>query len=271
MFYVLLRSTCSRKKWASNVIFSFAKCSRLVRILSNMILWLMALNFLLIGIVNPSMLNPGPSSLKVYYQNVQGLIPFSDLDNPQPRLNMTKIYEINTYIQKYKPEIVMLNETWLKKSIKDHEVIHDQSYSVWRNDRSQVSHPEDPLDPDKFKRNGGGVLIAVRKDIQAQVEKISVRKGAEMVGAKIHMDGKIFIFCTVYRVATLGTENHDSIMKTLKSFYKIRNPRKIFMVGDINLSKITWPLVDNQEINDPTEKLFVDSFNELGLSQCING
>ena len=79
-----------------------------------------------------------------------------------------------------------------------------------------------------------------------------------------------FIFCTIYRVGTLGTENHESIMKTIKSFYKIRNPSKIFIVGDINLSKITWPLADNQEINDPMEKLFVDSFNELGLSQCIN-
>ena len=100
MFFVLLRTTCSRKRWAKNVIFSFVKCSRLVRILSNLILWLIALNFLLIGIVNPSMLNPGPSSFKVYYQNVQGLIPFSDLDSQQPRLNMTKIYEINTYVQK---------------------------------------------------------------------------------------------------------------------------------------------------------------------------
>ena len=99
MFYVLLRTTCSTKKWPKNAIFSFAKCSRLVRILSNMVLCIIALNFLLIGIVNPSMLNPGPSSLKVYYQNVQGLIPFSDLDNQQPRLNMTKIYEINTYVQ----------------------------------------------------------------------------------------------------------------------------------------------------------------------------
>ena len=42
------------------------------------------------------------------------------------------------------------------------------------------------------------------------------------------------------------------------------------MICDINLSSITWPVADNQEINDPTEKLFVDSFNELGLSQCIN-
>ena len=215
------------------------------------------------------MLNPGPSSLKVYYQNVQGLIPFSELSNPQPRLNMTKIYEINTYVEKYKPEIVMLNETWFKKSVGDHEVLHNQNYRVWRNDRSQVSHPADPRDPNKYRRNGGGVLIAVRTDIQVQIKRISVRKGAEIVAAEIHIDGKMFIFCTIYRVGTLGAENHESIMNTIKSFYKIRNPRKIFIVGDINLSKVSWPISDDYVINDPTEKLFVDSFDEFGFSQCI--
>ena len=85
----------------------------------------------------------------------------------------------------------------------------------------------------------------------------------------MHIDGKMFIFCTIYRVGTLGTENHESIMNTIKSFYKIRNPRKIFIVGDINLSKVSWPLPNNHIINDPIEKLFVDSFDELGLSQCI--
>ena len=100
MFSILLRTVCSRKKWAKNVIFKFTKCTKHVRILLNLILWLFGLNFLLIGIVNPSIFNPGPSSLKVYYQNVQGLVPFSELSNPQPRLDMTKIYEINTYVEK---------------------------------------------------------------------------------------------------------------------------------------------------------------------------
>ena len=53
--------------------------SRLCRILSQILLYLLLLNFLLIGIVNPSMLNPGPKSLKICYQNVQGLIPIKDL------------------------------------------------------------------------------------------------------------------------------------------------------------------------------------------------
>ena len=60
------------------------------------------------------MLNPRPSNLKVYYQNVRGLILFSDLDNPQPRLDMTKIYEINTYVHKHKPE----NAFTMKFSVK---------------------------------------------------------------------------------------------------------------------------------------------------------
>ena len=138
------------------------------------------------------MLNPGPHNLKVYYQNVRGLIPFSELNNPQPKLDMNKIYEINTYVEKNKPEIVMLNETWLKRSVNNREVIHNQCYEVWRNDRSLVSHPPDPNDPKKYKRSGGGVLIAVRSDIKTEVEKVSVRKGAEIVGAKLTINGKIF-------------------------------------------------------------------------------
>ena len=52
MFNILLKTVCRRKKWAKNVIFTFSKCTRHVRILSNLILWLFGLNFILIGIVN---------------------------------------------------------------------------------------------------------------------------------------------------------------------------------------------------------------------------
>ena len=79
----------------------------------------------MIAIVNTSLLNPGPKNLKLYYQNVQGLIPFSSLGNAHPNLDRTKICELNTYIHINKPDILFLNETWLKKSIKDHEIIED--------------------------------------------------------------------------------------------------------------------------------------------------
>ena len=90
---------------------------------AKIILAIMSLNFLLIGICNPSMLNPGPDSLKVCYQNVQGLIPFSQLNDPHPSLDNTKIFELNSFINQFTPDVLLLNETWLKKSIKDEEII----------------------------------------------------------------------------------------------------------------------------------------------------
>ena len=72
--------------------------SKLYRMLSQLLLFLLIINFLLIGIVNPGMLNPGPGSLTICYQNVQGLIPIKDLTLKQPSLNITKICELNAYI-----------------------------------------------------------------------------------------------------------------------------------------------------------------------------
>ena len=77
------------------------------------------------------------------------------------------------------------------------------------------------------------------------------------------------MFCTIYRVGTLGIPNHESIVNSIKTFYKIRNQRKIFIVGDLNLSSASWPITEDSQITDEIDKLFVESFNELGLHQCI--
>ena len=77
---------------------------------------------MLIVVVNPNLLNPGPiKAVKVVSFNCQGLIPFSELDEDHPKLNVTKIYEINQYLIEHEPDIILLNETWLKKSIKNGE------------------------------------------------------------------------------------------------------------------------------------------------------
>ena len=240
--------------------------SRLCRILSQILLFLLLLNFLLIGIVNPSMLNPGPNSLKICYQNVQGLIPIKDLTLKQPSLNVTKIYELNRYINNNKPGIIMLNETWLKKFADNNEVIKDRNFTIYRNDKTQVSHPSYPNNPNKFRKLGGGVMIAIRSNIQADIKRLSVRKGAEIV---VTIDNKKLVSCTVYRVGNLDEPNHASIINTIKTFYTIRNPKNCFILGDFNLICISWPLSDESELSSGTEKLFADSFQELGLDQCI--
>ena len=79
------------------------KISRLNRICQSLFLWLCIINFMLITITNPSMLNPGPTNTKncasysVYYQNIQGLIPFSQLSEEHPTLHTTKLHEIGYF------------------------------------------------------------------------------------------------------------------------------------------------------------------------------
>ena len=153
----------------------------------------------------------------------------------------------------------MLNETWLRKSVNDHEIIKDKNFSIFRNDRTQASHPSDPNNPKKFKKFGGGVLIAIRSDVQDDIKRLSVRKGAEILAIEVSIDGKKFVFCTVYRVGNLEKPNHASIMSTIKTFYKIKNPR------DFNLNSISWPRSEDIGNGNCTDKLFIDFFMGLGL------
>lgn len=77
---------------------------------------------MLIVICNPGIVNPGPvsnsrpsgSTLNVIFQNVQGLIPFGELSNENPMLDITKCLELSAYLNESKIDIAILNETWFK-------------------------------------------------------------------------------------------------------------------------------------------------------------
>ena len=98
-------------------------------------------------------------------------------------------------------------------------------------------------------------MIAFRTDIKdIESKRLTARKGAELVAFEFTLHGKKFVFCTVYRVNNLGKINHESIMNTIKTYYKDRNPRKILTVGDFNLSGVSWPISANQDISRGIEK-----------------
>ena len=63
---------------------------------------------------NMSLLNPFPRHIKVFYNNVQGLINTRDLASENPPLNMTKLHELYGFLFSNKPDILILNETSLK-------------------------------------------------------------------------------------------------------------------------------------------------------------
>ena len=120
--------------------------------------WCTIINFIILILSIPDLKNPGPcnnNDVSVFYQNVQGLIPFSQLSNSNPMLDHTKIIEIHACIYEQEPDIIILNETWLKPSIIDNEIISISLYKVFRCDRSTSTHPIDPDNPKKYRRNGG--------------------------------------------------------------------------------------------------------------------
>ena len=156
-----------------NIIPIFLNFSNLTRLnpRQKLILYILINIFLTIAIINCSLNNPDPDvahtnesnntyvisdRLSIYYQNVQGLIPFTELGKAHPNLDNTKICELHAYVYDKKPDIIILNETWLKSTILDGEILPTDKYKIFRCDRTDLSHPPDPENASKFKKNGGG-------------------------------------------------------------------------------------------------------------------
>ena len=196
IFTKLFRRIIQRSQCKSNFIKKYLGLT-----LDGLAVFLSLLNIVLIVICNPSMLNPGPKPFSIFYNNIQGFFNTRDLASDSPPLNMTKVHELHGYFYSTKPDIIILNETWLKKSISDIEVIPD-NYKVFRIDRSIKSHPWDPSRPKKFRKHGGGVLIAHRSDLDiSSIQFTKIKVQAELLSVIFKTaSGKQFCISTFYRV-----------------------------------------------------------------------
>ena len=164
---------------------------------------LASIAILLIVVSNPSILNPGPAKfngIKCYFQSVQGLVTFSSVGKPFPDLNQTKISELQTHIFENSPDVVIFNETWLKPTIKSSEILSTDIYKIFRLDRTAESHPPDPENPYKFKCNGGGVLIGIKKSLNLNPKLLKQTCKAEVLSIELSLPNKkkryVYLQCT---------------------------------------------------------------------------
>ncbi len=123
--------------------------------------WITIMNLLLIIITLPAIKNPGPTrpeNLSCLYQNVRGFVPISGLSKKIPPLDRNKLNDFQAYVYDNKPSVILLTETWLAKEHLDNEIFPNDTYRCFRLDRSTKTHPPDPLNKNKYKEKGGGVL-----------------------------------------------------------------------------------------------------------------
>ena len=197
-------------------------------------LWVHTVNFYLIIEIYPRLKNPGPNSnfkneLTVYYQNVQGLISFGQLGKEHPVFNDEKLIELRHFVESRAPDIVVLNETWLKKSVNDSEILPSDLYTIFRRDRCPESHPIDKDNPKKFRRNGGGALIAISNKLTATPKIIPLKCMAEILGIEIFLENKTkFIIATCYRVGTLGLQNAEEILRGVRTPTRKKMLKRLF-------------------------------------------
>ena len=238
------------------------------------IYYLMSLNLILIVVTTPCIVNPGPSPgsrpLNIFYNNVQGFINPGELKSESPTLNMTKLHEFHGYIFSQKPDIIILNETWLKKSILNSEIVPKDTYKLFRTDRCGKTHPWDPSNPKKFRRDGGGILIGHRLDIDIESTEVSsVKVLAEILTINFKLPtGKKLNISTFYRVGNLGVENFESVRKYLTTLATKKKLDKHILIGDLNFPEISWP---DPSTSVELHRKFIDLFMlELNHSQLVN-
>lgn len=246
-------------------------CSTTQRVSNFFSIWTTLLSLVLIVICNPSMVNPGPNTgndITVLYQNIRGFVPFSGLSKKVMPLNIDKLIEFQSKVYNDKPDVVILNETWLSSEHLDQEIFPNDSYTVYRADRSKRTHPPDRNNPTKFKVKGGGVLIAVRSCLDVEHERVKISTKAEILSVSLgSSNGSKYCITTCYRVGTLGSENFLEIEKHLKNIASRKKINEHIVIGDFNLPSISWS--DGYSAVE-SDRQFLDLFNDLGFNQLID-
>lgn len=201
-------------------------------------------------------------NLNVYYQNVRGL-----------RTKTTAFYR-NICLNSY--DVVVLTETWLNDSISDSELFDDR-FMVWRRDRDYTLTCQD---------RGGGVLIAIRKDLTVTAQP-SYHSTAEDLWLSLSITSKnssrptILHLCVLYLCKqnngySFSSQLHNFLSKL--AYVLLMHPDdKYLVLGDFNLSNIQWTsngldshILYPSNVSSNDETTLIDDLNMHNLNQ-FNG
>lgn len=125
--------------------------------------------------------------------------------------------------------VIALTETWLKSDIRTSEFI-DSRYIVYRRDRDCI-----------YKLDGGGILLAVNKNFtsfrmqswESEFEDLWI-----IVELKINRTIKRIGICVIYMPPPVKMNDLTETLDNINTI--VPNVDEVLIVGDFNLSFITW-------------------------------
>ena len=171
---------------------------------------------------------------------------------------ISKKAEFQELINTHKPDIVCATETWLAGHHCDGEIGDPLSFinkfEIHRRDRTN--------------RQGGGVFVAVRKDVKSSRQS-EIETDCENVWVKLEIPNSPNIYiCSYYRPNVNDNESNIALTTSLE-----RLPRNCstYIAGDFNYPGIKWPEATIQA-NTPYYNLhadFIDTLHDHGLEQVV--
>ena len=129
---------------------------------------------------------------------------------------------MNFHMLNNKPELFIITETWLNFMINDSDLgLYD--YVIYRRDRSELS---------SSKSEGGGILIAVKKNLDSSLIVIEETK-IEQIFIKIKSSK--LIIGALYIPPDMSSDYYEAHVKTVRDLASRFENFKIALFGDYNL------------------------------------
>ncbi|XP_055527131.1 uncharacterized protein LOC129719756 [Wyeomyia smithii] len=166
-------------------------------------------------------------------------------------------------------DIIVLTESWLDNRTLSRQIF-GPNYEVFRCDRNPKN---------SRKTSGGGVLIAVHRQLNASILEHDVWSTAEQVWATIKLVDRTLFLCAIY-VPPDRTRDTDFLRAHMSSVNTIISKTSavddVIILGDFNLPGITWQERGNGFMHadfgslslSPATTELLDSYSTATLQQC---
>lgn len=164
-------------------------------------------------------------------------------------------------------DVVTITETWLHNGHYNNEFI-SKKYNIFRKDRINSTVEES---------RGGGVLIAVKNEIDCAEYHTTEMTGLEAICVKIPLQkGNMFIYC-LYIQPSADMETYNAHTNAIRGL-QVGSNDILVVAGDFNLPNIKWvesddsydliPLIgESESMKSNISRHVTTAMTELGLSQ----